>query len=322
MNTANKETTPATEVVTEIVTQEDKGVQAYDIDGFLEKRREFIEKVNKVMVPGSDYHTINGKKSLAKGGAEKIASIFSWTAVFDRDTAMADAFQDVKGLIGYVCNLYKDSAQVGQGRGAATLGGNKNDPNKTVKMAQKSAFIDAVLRASGLSDFFTQDLGPEDEGASYDHTGEQPQKDIPASEAQMKLINDLIQQKGIERDKLYDMGYDINNLTGGRNGTASELITTLKQVRPNRFDDMGLGSDFTSNTAKRLIADLDSCDNLQSYNKIMQEVKVAHENKRLTLEDQGNIKAAAHDSLTRLQGKKKVDFSQMTTEQIAETINF
>lgn len=140
----------------------------FDIDGYLAKRSEFITKVNKTMVEGKDYHVIQGKKSLAKGGAEKIASIFGWNARFDKDGDVSDALK-LDGLIAFRCTLHKVDAFVGEGRGASQLAKNNSDPNKTIKMAQKSAFIDAVLRSSGLSDFFTQDLGPEDEGSTYGH---------------------------------------------------------------------------------------------------------------------------------------------------------
>lgn len=160
MNQDNKKATTgivAQENDKQIVSQEETLVNDYDIDAFLEKRKEFITKVNKIMVEGKDYHVIQGKKSLAKGGAEKISSIFGWQAGFIKDEDVASAFK-LDGLIAFKCSLTKANSFVGEGRGAATLSKNNSDPNKTIKMAQKSAFIDAVLRASGLSDFFTQDL--------------------------------------------------------------------------------------------------------------------------------------------------------------------
>jgi len=145
----------------EIITVEDEAeleiANDYDIDAFLAKRKEFITKVNAIMVEGKDYHVIQGKKSLAKGGAEKIASIFNWQASFGKDTEVADSFK-LEGLIAFKATLTKQGVFVGEGRGAALLSKNGGDPNKTIKMSQKSAFIDSVLRASGLSDFFTQDL--------------------------------------------------------------------------------------------------------------------------------------------------------------------
>ena len=156
----NKEKTTTGIVVQENdnqIVQEETQLVNYDVDAFLEMRKEFITKVNKVMVEGKDYHVIQGKKSLAKGGAEKIASIFGWSASFKKDEDVIGAFK-LTDFIPFVCTLSKSGRFVGEGRGGATLQKNNSDPNKTIKMAQKSAFIDAVLRASGLSDFFTQDL--------------------------------------------------------------------------------------------------------------------------------------------------------------------
>jgi hypothetical protein len=133
--------------------------EEYNIDAFLEKRKEFIEKVNKIMVEGKDYHIIKNKKSMAKGGAEKIGSIFNWQASFKKDTESLEMFGEaVKGTVAFICTLTKDGTFIGEGRGAAMLSRNENDPNRTIKMAQKSAFIDGILRSSGLSDFYTQDL--------------------------------------------------------------------------------------------------------------------------------------------------------------------
>lgn len=177
--TENKKTTPT---AIEVVRENDKGMVAhqngvvesdYDIDAFLQKRAEFITKVNKIMVDGKDFHVIQGKKSLAKGGAEKIASIFGWQADFRKDTEVFESL-GLAGFIPFICRLSKLSVFVGEGRGGASLERNGKDPNKTIKMAQKSAFIDAVLRASGLSDFFTQDLEdmPKDQISSSTQTPE------------------------------------------------------------------------------------------------------------------------------------------------------
>lgn len=178
---STKEKNPATNEVlnTEIVPQPTQELQVndYDIDAFLEKRVEFITKVNKIMVEGKDYHVIQGKKSLAKGGAEKIASIFGWQAEFRKDEDVIGAFK-LTDFIPFVCTLTKSGQFVGEGRGGAMLQKNNGDPNKTIKMAQKSAFIDAVLRASGLSDFFTQDL----EDMPKDQISKSPTAQTPEAE--------------------------------------------------------------------------------------------------------------------------------------------
>jgi hypothetical protein len=146
-------------VETGIIVAENKEVIKTDveIDIYLATRQAFIQKVNAICVEGKDYHVIQGKKSLAKGGSEKIASIFKWTAKFEKDTEALEMLGAPVGLVAFKCTLMNGQF-VGEGRGAASLQKNDGDPNKTLKMAQKSAFIDAVLRSSGLSDFFTQDL--------------------------------------------------------------------------------------------------------------------------------------------------------------------
>lgn len=218
--------------ITEVPSKEITPQKEFDIDAFIEKRKEFIEKVNQIMVDGKDYHVIQGKKSMAKGGAEKIASIFSWTAEFIKDTDAMEAFTDLKGVIAFVCDLYKDGVKVGQGRGAAVLGKNANDPNKTIKMAQKSAFIDAVIRASGLSDFYTQDLedmAPESIQAqnSSPRQPQQATETIQPSPAQYNLIKTLMEQKGYSKEDLIDQGFVPGTLTGGKEGTASQMIDFL-----------------------------------------------------------------------------------------------
>ena len=141
------------------IIQESKSMLEFKngVDELLAKRSYFISQVLPKLVEGQDFFTIKGRKSLAKGGAEKIASIYGLTAQFERDDESMSAFS-IKGLIAFVCDLYKGEAHVGQGRGASTLEKNDNDGNKTIKMAQKSSFIDSVIRTSGLSDIFTQEL--------------------------------------------------------------------------------------------------------------------------------------------------------------------
>lgn len=214
----------------------------FDIDRFLEKRSEFITKVNQIMVEGADYHIIQGKKSMAKGGAEKVANIFGWQARFTKDSDVMDALK-VNGMIAFVCDLEKSSQFMGQGRGASTLSKNAGDPNKTVKMAQKAAYVDAVIRASGLSDFYTQDL--EDMPAGTVQAAAKPVQGtvtptptgngyIKPSDRQIDLIKNIMVQKSIRAADIHQAGFSgyPDNLTGGK-GTASELIDWLLKFNRN-----------------------------------------------------------------------------------------
>lgn len=129
-----------------------------DVDSLLQKRSYFIERILPHLVENKDYYVIKGRKSLGKAGAEKLASIYQLVATFEKDKETIDSFQSLPGLVAYICTLTRSSVVVGQGRGAAILKDHGNNANKVIKMAQKSAFIDATIRATGLSDIFTQDL--------------------------------------------------------------------------------------------------------------------------------------------------------------------
>jgi hypothetical protein len=66
----------------------------------------------------------------------------------------------ITGAFALVCELIDRQGQVvGQGRGVAELRETSmTSANMAVKLAEKRAYVDAVLRAAGLSQYFTQDL--------------------------------------------------------------------------------------------------------------------------------------------------------------------
>lgn len=218
------------ETSNEIIPQQGAIVkQIADIDGFIAKRQEFIQKVSAICVEGKDYHIIQGKKSLAKGGAEKIASIFQWNANFEKDTESIEMLGEIPGLVSFKCTLRKGTKYVGEGRGAATLSKNSNDPNKTLKMAQKSAFIDATLRASGLSDFFTQDL----EDMNSNEIQQLQTNSAPkATEKQKEFIASLMNQKSVTLEIMAEDG-----ITAGT--PPSEVIKYLLAFKTKANTDLG-----------------------------------------------------------------------------------
>ena len=73
---------------------------------------------------------------------------------------------------------------VSEGRGAREVLKEK-DINKAIKMAQKSAQIDAVLRTGALSEAFTQDIGPEED---------EPDQAKPTAEALRQQITTRVRQ--------------------------------------------------------------------------------------------------------------------------------
>ena len=132
---------------------------------------------------GIDYYTLTvggkvAKPSLSKAGSEKFVQLFQVHPRFRQDEETWEMLGRPTGVICYVCTLHTaDGTCVGEGRGARDVGQDK-DINKAIKMAQKSAQIDAVLRLGALSDAFTQDL--EDQQAPEAATVRQQKHQIVA----------------------------------------------------------------------------------------------------------------------------------------------
>ncbi|HBM46115.1 MAG: hypothetical protein UT05_C0007G0010 [Parcubacteria group bacterium GW2011_GWF2_38_76] len=193
------------------------------VDDMLLRRSYFISQVMPKLKEGQDYYTIKGKKSLGKSGCEKIAGIFNFSATFVRDNDTMDAFKSIPGLIAYICTLYRDDKIVGQGRGASTLDKNNGDPNKTIKMSSKSAFIDAVIRTTSLADIFSQDL----EDMPTNNTENVP-KEVPITDRQKELLSVLIKRHVHDGEEKGKWLTEIPNMTKAE---ASDTISSFIGIK-------------------------------------------------------------------------------------------
>lgn len=151
-------------------------------------RKLLIDWIAENLVDGTDYGRIHfikksecpdgaqctnpfhwSKPSLWKPGAEKICGMLGWTVTFpnlDDYTRMTRAGRPIASIV-FRCVLVDGFGRVvGEGIGARQIEKDGGDLNKALKMAKKSAHIDATLVAAGLSEIFTQDTGddgdPED----------------------------------------------------------------------------------------------------------------------------------------------------------------
>ena len=101
------------------------------------------------------------KPSLFKPGAEKISGMLGMTVHYPSLPAFEQAVLAGNSIscILLRCELHDAHGQVvAEGVGARNLNQDYGDFNKALKMAEKSAHIDATLRLAGLSEVFTQDL--------------------------------------------------------------------------------------------------------------------------------------------------------------------
>lgn len=129
-------------------------------------RQALLKWVKDALVDGVDFGAVKTKRgmskpSLRKPGAEKIAGMLGLSVVFPglleyERTALAG--NAIKNIV-LRCQLVDGGGSVlAEGVGARSLVQDAGDLNKALKMVEKSAHIDAVLRLAGLSEVFTQDI--------------------------------------------------------------------------------------------------------------------------------------------------------------------
>jgi hypothetical protein len=107
--------------------------------------------------------------SLYKAGADFICDLIQMDPQFSPDLDTWKMLGSKEGTVVICCKLLCRGDNpffptrpkldvLGEGRGAGVAGVKRRDGNGAVKIAQKSAKIDAVINTLGLSDLFTQDL--------------------------------------------------------------------------------------------------------------------------------------------------------------------
>ena len=145
-------------------------------------RQDCSQKQNRT---GRGCEKCGGKATLCKPGSEKICGLLRLRPRFRKDDETWTMLGADSGTLAFVCELVNETSGsvVAEGRGCRTKAQDYDDINKTVKMVQKSAQTDAVLRCAGLSEVFTQDLedmpGGANGGDRSDLTPPPPISDMP-----------------------------------------------------------------------------------------------------------------------------------------------
>jgi hypothetical protein len=183
-----------------------------------ENRKALIEWIRSSLVDGVDFGAVPlrrggfSKPSLRKPGAEKICGMLGVTASFptlkDYEASALDGREMQQVILR--CHLVSpDGVVVADGVGARSLEQDYGDINKSLKMAIKSAMIDATLRMAGLSEIFTQDLEdmPLQDGDVRAPAPAAPppvQTERLATDRQVKLLRVKLDQAGIPESEFLE----------------------------------------------------------------------------------------------------------------------
>lgn len=171
----------------------------------------------------ADSKSWKAKPSLYKSGALTIVDLLQLRADFSADQAARAMFEHSENLLCIRCELYSRATGelVGQGRGTYRVGQKGMNENSALKMAQKSALVDAVINTVPIAaELYTQDL--EDIDPSKLNGG---QKIAGAPRATIEMIT---------QEQLAELGsyLSLPNLTESRKARLHSIVSG--ETRPTR----------------------------------------------------------------------------------------
>jgi arsenate reductase-like glutaredoxin family protein len=198
------------------------------LDRRKQNRSSLMAWIREALIEGSDFGKIHvvgrnkcqagkhcqnpnhfSKPSLFKPGAEKICGMLGVTVRYptlaDYEQTALSGTQLTQIIIR--CEIVDGSNRIiADGVGARLLSQDNGDINKSLKMAEKSAHIDATLRMAGLSEIFTQDIEDmvqrrESEVVEQAKT-ELKTNFIGISKAQHQRLEARIKALGLDRDRV------------------------------------------------------------------------------------------------------------------------
>lgn len=195
------------------------------------------------------------KPCLFKSGAEKVIGMLGMTVnypmlpEYEKAAYSGQAFSQII----LRCELIGGNGHIAAvGVGARALARDDGDLNKALKMAEKSALIDATLRLAGLSEIFTQDLDDQKEESHGAHPPSATQNqtdpalpvppagagDSPAAGAisplQKRLLEAKINQLGLDRQRVKAW---LEKATRGRIQHFQEMSPAIFDILLTKLDD-------------------------------------------------------------------------------------
>lgn len=207
-------------------------------------RDTLVSWINKNLIDGSDYAARRGnKKNLEKPGAEKIANATGLTPTFPSLHKYEEAAYsgvDIKEIV-IRCELVKNNAVIGTGIGGRSVKDHHGNINAALKMAKKSALIDAVLTTFGLSQMFQQDWNEKDQEEDRKRKAQANMKKKEYKERdKVKSIEDMVKvekKKDINSQTKSELSKNIFKVIDSQKGDVQKLILEyMSHSMGNRVD--------------------------------------------------------------------------------------
>ena len=175
------------------------------------------------------------KPSLFKPGAEKITGMLGMTVHYP---SLPDYEQAVLNGIALTtvmlrCELRDAHGRpVAEGVGARSVGQDYGDINKTLKMAEKSAHIDATLRLAGLSEIYTQDVEDRPVVEEEAPVASLPPKPRRSAKSTTPATDEQISREALEalRQEIRQCGFTEKRVLAWLYKTTGGSVTQLDQL--------------------------------------------------------------------------------------------
>ncbi len=225
-------------------------------------RAALMDWVRGALVDGTDYGKIHvvpkskcqagkycqnpnhfSKPSLFKPGAEKICGMLGVTVRYPTLPDYEKAALTGANLNQIIirCEIVDATGRVvADGVGARVIAQDNGDINKALKMAEKSAHIDATLRMAGLSEVFTQDIEDmqqrrEAESLKSAEDFLRDQGFVGITKEQHQKLEDRIKALGLDRQRVKTWMFNASN---NRFSNFLELTPDFYQKLYDRLDKL------------------------------------------------------------------------------------
>jgi hypothetical protein len=185
----------------------------------------FLTIVKSALTENVDYCSlpVKGKKALPtllKGGGEVVCQILGLTPRI----AIAENNDKSLTMCCELCDENQQVVSVGYGARSYSLDASNGGLNKTTKMAVKSAYLDAVIRAGALSSLFTMDL---EESQEIKPVAQETKSVVLITSAQCKEIETLIDEHHVDKVRCLNW---ISKLAQSKNHSAIADLNHLPNV--------------------------------------------------------------------------------------------
>jgi len=91
---------------------------------------------------------------------QKLLGTYKFSATFEEDLQTASTFNQIPGIVAFICTLKLGDKVIGQGRGTTAINQINRFIVRNISFAFNASLVDAVVRSTKIQDMFRKDAIP------------------------------------------------------------------------------------------------------------------------------------------------------------------